>query len=533
MALEDRFAAEERDILRAKTHDQLLVRWVLILGAVPLVGFLRWLGVLTISYESLALLGGGMSIVNALFWLALRQGKWAPWHFWAGWLVENLALFGFTAAHGRYGYLMIPYYVSLASTPALGVPRAGWLALIPTALLYPVARILGTGWEGETLTAGMVVLETVVVTTVTASMLLAPTAYSRRLRMVRRALASVEQGDFRVSVQANTRDPMDFLASAVNRVAESLGGVIRGVQGQAHSLAALAEELSATTAQVQTSAVEVGAIAAEAASEVEREMALIAAGGEALERLAERSHALRGGAQRAAGEARQLASETDVHVERIAQGARLLGEVGAAYRRSAEAMDHLGGAGERIGGFVSSIRDIAEQTNLLALNAAIEAARAGEQGRGFAVVADEVRKLAGQSASSADEVGTAVTETRGAISRVRAQLEDADLSLADVGAASEGGRQALATMVKGLRGAVDTIERLYGEVEAQSVVVGELLEAMAHVREIAGASRARTDQTATAAHQQGAAMQELASTSEQLAAMATEMSEVAGRFRVA
>ncbi|HEX8431524.1 MAG TPA: HAMP domain-containing protein, partial [Longimicrobium sp.] len=328
LALEERFTAEERDILRAKTHDQLRVRWVLILGAVPLVGFLRWLGVLTISYESLAVLGGGMSVVNALFWFALRQGRWAPWHFWAGWLVENLALFGFTAAHGRYGYLMIPYYVSLASTPALGVPRAGWLALIPTALLYPLARVLGVGWEGETLSAGMVLLETVVVTTVTASMLLAPTAYSRRLRVVRRALASVEQGDFRVSVQANTRDPMDFLAAAVNRTAESLGGVIRGMQGQAHSLAALAEELSATTAEVQTSAVEVGAIAAEAAGEVEREMALIARGGEALERLAERSQALRGGASRAAGEARQLATETDVHVERIAQGARLLGEVG-------------------------------------------------------------------------------------------------------------------------------------------------------------------------------------------------------------
>jgi methyl-accepting chemotaxis protein len=168
---------------------------------------------------------------------------------------------------------------------------------------------------------------------------------------------------------------------------------------------------------------QVRAMAGEAAREAEREAALIARGGDAVDRMAVQNFTLREQAGAAAGEARRVTAETNVHADRIAQTGRLLGEVGEAYRRSASAMDHLGGAGERIGGFVTSIRTIADQTNLLALNAAIEAARAGDHGRGFAVVADEVRKLAGQSASSAEEVNGTVSETRSAIERLRSELD--------------------------------------------------------------------------------------------------------------
>ncbi|HEU4560402.1 MAG TPA: methyl-accepting chemotaxis protein [Longimicrobium sp.] len=528
-----RLDAEHRHILRAKTQDEVWVRWVLIVGAVPLVWILSRIGVLTISETATFALGGGIALVNGLFHLALKRNLWAPWQFWASLVVDHLVLFGFTAAHGRYGMLMIPYYAALFSSTALGVPRASWASTVASAVLYPAARLVGAWANPEIgLPWQMIALETAVVVSVLAATLLAPTHYTRRLRQVRDALAQVEEGDFRVKVAAGERDQMDFLAAAVNRVGDSLGSVIREVQGQARSLAALAEELSATAEEVQASAVEVGTIAHEAAAEVDHEVKLMTQGGESLERLAAQNRIVREQAGGAADDARRVAAETDTHVGRIAQSGTLLVEIGEGYRQAATSVDALYGAGERIGSFVGSIQGIAEQTNLLALNAAIEAARAGEQGRGFAVVAEEVRKLAGESADSAAQVNVTVEETRDAIANVRAQLEMADRRLAGVGEASREGEMALAQMVDGLRRAVDAIERIHGEVEAQAGVMDELMTAMQNVQEIAHNTRARTEQTASAAQQQGAAMEELADASQSLAEMAGNMHDLAERFRV-
>jgi methyl-accepting chemotaxis protein len=531
--LASRFAREHEHILRAKTQDEVWVRWILIVGAVPLVALLRWLDVMTISYEAILAVGGGIAVVNGAFHVALLRDRWRPWQFWASLVVDHLALFGFTAAHGPYGMLMIPYYAALFSSTALGVPRAGWMSTAVSAVLYPAARLVGMAanpaydlrWE-------MLAMETAVVVTVLAATLLAPTHYTRRLRQVRQALASVEEGDFRVQVDARNRDQMDFLALAVNRVARSLGGVIRQVQDQARSQAALAEELSATAQEVQASASEVDAMAAEAADETEREMKLVAQGGEALSRLAVQNRVVREGASVAANDARQLAQETGGHVQRIAQTGQMLVEIGDGYRQASDAVDALHGAGERIGGFVSTIQEIAEQTNLLALNAAIEAARAGEHGRGFAVVADEVRKLAGQSGTSAARVSGTVGETRDAIGRVREQLALADRRLGGVGEASRDGQTALSAMVDGLHRAVEAIERIHGEVEAQAAAVDELLASMRGVQSIAAQSRSRTEHTAAAAQQQSAAMEELADASQTLAGMALAMNDLAERFRV-
>ena len=531
--LEARLAREHHATLRSQTEGQIRIRWFLVLAGVPLTMVVRWLEVVTISYSALLGLIAVLVVLNGAFHLLLRAGRFEAWHFWAGCVIDILVVAGLTAAHGKYGLIVLPYFVITASNPALAEPRAGWMALILSAVAYPAARLAGVQWAGSDASAGLIVLETVILTSVIGSALVTPTSYRRRLSRVRRALAAVEDGDLSIRVRTRQSDPMDFLGEAVNRSGASLGELVLHVQGQSRALAELAGHLSATAEEMQASALQVRSMAAEAAREAEREAALISRGADAMDRLAIQNFTLREQAGTAAGEARRASGETDEHAERIARTGQLLGEVGEAYRRSAAAMDHLGGAGERIGGFVSSIRDIADQTNLLALNAAIEAARAGEQGRGFAVVADEVRKLAGQSASSAEEVDGTVSETRGAIARLRTELEGADEQLAGVGNASAAGGAALAALLDGLRGAAGAIERIHGEVEGQAEVMDELLESMQHMQEIAADGRARTEQTAAAATQQGSSMEELADTSQTLAAMAASMARSAAHFRVA
>lgn len=356
------------------------------------------------------------------------------------------------------------------------------------------------------------------------------------IRALTETLNVLSTGDFRNTgeskVDPNRSDEIGVMARAVTKLQDNVSTMISKVMTSAEHVAAASQQLTAsadqsTTAinQVAESIVNVAGACTEQFTEVENATTK-----------AEELKAHMGTFSKTLQESsKEIDHTNDAAVagnKAVKNAVHEMERIETSVTASADVIAQLGEESEKIGKIVDAISNIADQTNLLALNAAIEAARAGEHGRGFAVVADEVRKLAEQSQTSAKEISNL-------IGSIQIKSQDAVLAMQEgvanvktgADAVDEAGKtfETISNRITAVAKSSNQMAKIVEELVKSTDIITQSVEKInVKSREVASES----ETVSASGQQQSATMHEIADASRSLAEMAQQMQDIIGKFKI-
>jgi len=327
---------------------------------------------------------------------------------------------------------------------------------------------------------------------------------SRGIKAVNAGLTEVAKGNLNVTVNLVSRDEFGEMASALDSTVAQIKRVIAGVQERADQAAQASASLSDKFDRVVAGGEARNGRIMEIAAALEE----IATGNEHV--------------SQSATDAAAAVHQNEVHAlesnNNMSKNLSATERVVSSVEESANIVSRLNDSIQRIGQSATVIKEIADQTNLLALNAAIEAARAGEQGRGFAVVADEVRKLAERTGASTNEISQVIDSIRQETDAVVAAMAEVKNAVADGSSYSHSTGEALHQIVSAARHATVLVTEIAEAVREQSTATENVARNMDEVSAISG-------DNAVHLHEAGEAAQEMSR-------IASELNELVRQFHI-
>ena len=296
------------------------------------------------------------------------------------------------------------------------------------------------------------------------------TSITRPLGHAKLVTAEIAGGDLTRRIELDSSDEISDICGSINNIVVHFHEVISRVSHNTAQVASASTELSCAAEQMASGAARVAGQAATVAT--------------ASEEMAATSNEIALSCTQAAAGSQQANDAAVTGAEVVRETVHGMNQIAVKVRESAVTIGDLGEKSEQIGAIVNTINDIADQTNLLALNAAIEAARAGEQGRGFAVVADEVRALARRTTSATREIGEMIKavqqQTKGAITVMESGVSSVEKGTVE--AAKSG--KALEEILQQIGSVTLQVNQIATAAEEQTATTGEISSNIQNINEV-------------------------------------------------